>query len=123
MRLLATYELPFPPSVNAYWGVNNRGNTYLKKNARSFRENAIAAIWSQAGCKPKAIKCRVRLEIDLYPPDKNDRDVDNFDGKAIFDALTHAGVLKDDCQVRERTGRMHDADGGSGRAVVQVFEL
>ncbi|WP_134871266.1 RusA family crossover junction endodeoxyribonuclease, partial [Cronobacter sakazakii] len=39
------------------------------------------------------------VEITLYPPDARRRDIDNYN-KALFDALTHAGVWEDDSQVK-----------------------
>ena len=39
------------------------------------------------------------VEIVLYPPDERRRDIDNYN-KALFDALTHAGIWEDDSQVR-----------------------
>lgn len=39
------------------------------------------------------------VEITLFPPDARRRDIDNYN-KALFDALTHAGVWEDDSQVK-----------------------
>ena len=39
------------------------------------------------------------VEIILYPPDARRRDIDNYN-KALFDALTHAGIWEDDSQVK-----------------------
>jgi len=39
------------------------------------------------------------VEITLFPPDERSRDIDNYN-KALFDALTHAGVWEDDSQVK-----------------------
>jgi crossover junction endodeoxyribonuclease RusA len=39
------------------------------------------------------------VEIILYPPDARRRDIDNYN-KALFDALTHAGIWEDDSQVQ-----------------------
>ncbi len=38
------------------------------------------------------------VEIIIYPPDKRKRDMDNIK-KALFDALQHAGLYKDDYQI------------------------
>ncbi|WP_407065701.1 RusA family crossover junction endodeoxyribonuclease [Enterobacter kobei] len=40
-----------------------------------------------------------QVEIILYPPDARRRDIDNYN-KALFDALTHAGIWEDDSQVK-----------------------
>lgn len=44
----------------------------------------------------------VAVTITLHAPDKRIRDIDNYI-KATLDALTHAGVWKDDSQVARLT--------------------
>lgn len=47
------------------------------------------------------------------------RDLDNFGGKALLDALTHAGVWLDDSQVRSLSMRW-GANTHGGLAVVEI---
>ncbi|KAB0142503.1 RusA family crossover junction endodeoxyribonuclease, partial [Escherichia coli] len=77
--------LPFPPSVNTYWRHPNKG--------------AFAAIVEQLRRLPKPTSAPASVEIVLFPPDNRIRDLDNYN-KALFDALTHAGVWEDDSQVK-----------------------
>jgi len=123
MRLLATYELPFPPSVNHYWFRRKDGRgKFIGKAGKAFRSNALAAIWSQHNGKPKTIAEPVALNLDFYPPDNLVRDIDNF-CKGVLDSLTHAGVLADDRQVKELASRMNKPAGKPGRLVVEIFEF
>lgn len=48
------------------------------------------------------IDCDVKVSIGLAPPRNNGWDIDNYT-KALFDALTHAGVWKDDKLVVKMT--------------------
>ncbi|EOC3440315.1 RusA family crossover junction endodeoxyribonuclease, partial [Escherichia coli] len=48
---------------------------------------------------PKPTSAPASVEIVLFPPDNRIRDLDNYN-KALFDALTHAGVWEDDSQVK-----------------------
>ena len=48
---------------------------------------------------PKPTTAPASVEIVLFPPDNRIRDLDNYN-KALFDALTHAGVWEDDSQVK-----------------------
>ncbi len=58
---------------------------------------------------------------ELYPPDKRRRDLDNFDGKALWDALTKAGVWKDDSQVKSRYSEWGDVLKG-GNVFVTIYK-
>nr|ELR5039296.1 RusA family crossover junction endodeoxyribonuclease [Providencia stuartii]ELR5082475.1 RusA family crossover junction endodeoxyribonuclease [Providencia stuartii] len=90
--------LPFPPSVNACWR-NINGKTLISAAGRKFRANAIAAVYEQLRKRPKVITENVSVIVKMYPPSKRRMDIDNY-LKAPFDALTHAGIWKDDDQVK-----------------------
>lgn len=90
-------HLPFPPSVNSYWrtvriGKSNR--TLISEKGRLYRERVLALL----GRAKQPFTGRLRLTVEMFPPDKRKRDVDNF-LKASLDALTHAGIYQDDSQI------------------------
>ncbi|EQA1140096.1 TPA: RusA family crossover junction endodeoxyribonuclease [Escherichia coli] len=95
--------LPFPPSVNTYWRAPNsgplKGRHLISAKGRAFQSSACASIIEQLRCLPKPSSAPASVEIVLYPPDARRRDIDNYN-KALFDALTHAGVWEDDSQVK-----------------------
>ncbi|MFU0912838.1 RusA family crossover junction endodeoxyribonuclease [Kluyvera intermedia] len=95
--------LPFPPSVNTYWRAPNsgplKGRHLISQKGRAFQSAACAAIIEQLRKLPKPSAELAAVEITLYPPDQRCRDIDNYN-KALFDALTHAGVWEDDSQVK-----------------------
>ncbi|WP_193751007.1 RusA family crossover junction endodeoxyribonuclease [Pantoea stewartii] len=93
--------LPFTPSVNGYWRDTNTGMK-ISASGRSFRSNAIAAIFKQLKRRPQPITVNVEVTVLLYPPDKRNRDLDYYQ-KALFDSLTHAGVWGDDRQFKRFT--------------------
>ncbi|RKS87310.1 crossover junction endodeoxyribonuclease RusA [Orbus hercynius] len=87
--------LPYPPTVNHYWGaVGNR--RYIKPQGIQFR-NEVTGIVLQNKANKKLSE-RIRVDINAYMPDRRKRDLDNIN-KAIFDALTHSGVIIDDDQI------------------------
>ena len=98
-----TLVLPFPPSVNTYWRAPNKGplagRHLVSADGRKFQSAACAAIIEQLRRLPKPSTEQAAVEIILYPPDARRRDLDNYN-KALFDALTHAGVWEDDSQVK-----------------------
>ena len=95
--------LPFPPSVNTYWRAPNRGplagRHLISAAGRKYQSDACAAIIEQLRRLPKPSTTPAAVEIVLFPPDQRRRDLDNYN-KALFDALTHAGVWEDDSQVK-----------------------
>ncbi|ECE0793449.1 RusA family crossover junction endodeoxyribonuclease [Salmonella enterica subsp. diarizonae serovar 58:r:z53] len=95
--------LPFPPSVNTYWRSPNKGPLkgchLVSARGRKYQSDACAAVIEQLRRLPKPSTALAAVEITLYPPDNRIRDLDNYN-KALFDALTHAGVWEDDSQVK-----------------------
>jgi crossover junction endodeoxyribonuclease RusA len=51
--------------------------------------------------------------MNLYPPDKRTRDIDNY-SKALFDALTHANFWIDDSQIKKLLTIMHEKSSKKG---------
>lgn len=91
--------LPWPPSVNHYYGQTKRGKKlikYITAKGKQFREDVITACHEQAPGfnEPDKIYC----EVTLYVPDKRIRDLDNY-MKPLLDALTHAKIWDDDSQI------------------------
>ncbi|WP_337025911.1 RusA family crossover junction endodeoxyribonuclease [Pantoea anthophila] len=93
--------LPFPPSVNTYWR-NTRKGVLISASGRCFRSNASASVMEQLKRCPVPITVNVEVSALLFPPDKRQRDLDNY-LKALFDSLTHAGVWVYDNQIKRFT--------------------
>jgi crossover junction endodeoxyribonuclease RusA len=91
---LIALTLPWPPSINHYYG--QRGSRkFIKKAGREFRAR-VADIVADNYCLKE--DGRLALFIHVYAPDKRRRDIDNI-VKATQDALQHAGCYEDDCQI------------------------
>ena len=87
-------ELPYPPSINHYYRrVGSR--TLISREGRAYRKR-ICSILAAAGVRP--IDGALAVVIELYPPDRRRRDVDNAQ-KALLDALEHGGAYHDDSQI------------------------
>ncbi|EES6318568.1 RusA family crossover junction endodeoxyribonuclease, partial [Escherichia coli] len=89
--------------MNTYWRHPNKGafagKSLISAAGRKFQSAACAAIVEQLRRLPKPTSAPASVEIVLFPPDNRIRDLDNYN-KALFDALTHAGVWEDDSQVK-----------------------
>jgi len=102
MRGMITLSLPYPPSTNGIWRrVGNK--TLLSGAARAYRA-AVAKTILQAKAQGQLasgllpLNGRLALALTLIAPNKTRRDLDNHI-KAAQDALTHAGVWRDDAQI------------------------
>jgi len=85
--------LPWPPTVNSYYGTARSGAKFISKKGRVFRDALEEAIHEQVpGLK---LDEALFLDVVLYPPDKRRRDLDNY-MKALLDACTIAGLWEDD---------------------------
>ena len=112
-------ELPWPPSVNHYWRrVGNR--TVISKKGREYKAACQRSVLEQLGALPR-LSCRLSVQVDLYPPDRRRRDIDNS-AKALLDGLTTAGVWHDDQQIDELSLLRCEVRRG-GMAVVQVLKF
>lgn len=85
--------LPYPPTANTYYRhIVDRGRprTLISKRGRDYRRTvAILA----RGCG--MIRGRLDVHIQLWPPDRRKRDLDNA-FKGLLDSLEHAGVIEND---------------------------
>jgi len=114
-----TLTLPWPPSTNHTWR-KGRGRVFLSEQTKTFRK-AVASI-VLASRMPRPALGALEVTVTLYPPDNRRRDADNFAGKALFDALTLAGVWADDSQIRKQTTTWGDVVKG-GCVKVEIIPM
>lgn len=92
--------IPYPTtSGNHLWKHTNTGKHYITNKARDYFADVKMAVMAQ-GAHLNTDR-PLRLQVLLYPPDRKRRDMDNA-WKVIGDALTKAGVWKDDHQIRAK---------------------
>lgn len=108
--------LPWPPSINHYWAAVG-GKFVLRREGRAYRKRVAELLTQQP--KPRDIGHYVNVAIGAYPPDERTRDLDNLP-KAIFDALTHCGVWRDDSLVERYSVTRLSEWNTSGFVVVSV---
>jgi len=88
-------ELPYPPSINHYY-LRTRNGVILGKKGRSYREEVTILCQHAKFMFPK--ECKLAVAIELFPPDKRRRDIDNT-LKALLDSMQHANIYADDNQI------------------------
>jgi crossover junction endodeoxyribonuclease RusA len=89
-------NLPYPPSVNGYWGFKGH-RRFLTKKAVEFKALVAYQVLKQ---RTRFNKDILEMRIVWHPPDRRIRDIDN-PIKPLLDALTQAGLFEDDCQIRK----------------------
>jgi crossover junction endodeoxyribonuclease RusA len=99
-------SLPWPPTTGNHQHGRRGRCVYVLDAVVTYRQQ-VAVLASMARVR---VAGRVRVMVDLTPPDKRRRDADNA-LKLIFDALVRAGVLEDDSNrvIVEHTVRWHAA--------------
>lgn len=87
--------VPYPPSVNNYWGFNG-SRRFLTPKAVEFK-NTVKTIVVRQGVKSLG-NARLYVKVKLYPDSTRIADIDNR-LKSLLDALCQAGVYDDDSQI------------------------
>jgi len=92
----------------------------IAKAGREYRESVKRFIY-QYGFKTIPLEVKLRMEIEMYPPDRRGRDVDNYQ-KPILDSLEKAKFYENDRQVKELESKMKAMVPGGG-LIIRVFKL
>ena len=112
--------LPYPPSINDYYGTKPDGTKYIKPKGALFRAEVIALAGPSAPHHPKTT--RLSMSVLVNCPDHRERDLDNI-LKALQDALQHAGVYVKDSQIDALLIRRGEVmRGGQVHVTMEVLE-
>ena len=111
------FDLPVPPSVNRYY----RHVGYRVLISREGRRYRMMCVSRLAGSVEK-FTGPVRFSVDVYPPDRRRRDLDNL-LKSLQDAIVHAGVMADDSLIKSLHMEMRDPVPPEGFVHVHIETL
>lgn len=100
--------LPYPPSVNALYRAV-KGRSILSEKYRQWQYEAGQIIGLQ---RPGMVPGAVNVTVELSPPDKRRRDIDNAGFKAVLDLLVKHRVIEGDDSkfVRQITARWVESE-------------
>jgi len=117
-----TLVLPFPPTINHYWRVDQKtGRPYLSDAGKAFRADVLAAVYSQLKLPLPRLSGRIAVVVEVAAPDKRRYDIDNR-LKGLLDAMAHAGIYANDEQIDKITIE-RAPPCTSGFAKVEIEEL
>lgn len=118
--VLATWTLPWPPSVNGYFGTITKGKLagrkFLSERGKQYRSDVLKLL---LGKKPVPHGMPISLHILCYPPDRRVRDLDNI-CKSLQDALVAAEMMRDDEDVWDLHLTRACLSSPPGRVVIHV---
>lgn len=111
--------LPYPPTLNHFYA---RSGTKLYR-VKAYTDFIGYVSWLFKTQSPADWKKtgRFSVKIDVYPPDRRKRDLDNL-VKPIFDALTQGGAWNDDSQIDKFLVRRQAPNKDNPRVVVEIFK-
>ena len=89
------FIVPYPPSVNHYWGLHGK-RIYVKAKGLDYRRRVKGCFVSSM----VPLQGDLGLFLDIWHPDRRKRDLDNV-LKPLIDALQAAKLLEDDSQISE----------------------
>jgi crossover junction endodeoxyribonuclease RusA len=108
--------IPFPPSINSYWGFYGH-RRFLTKKAVQFKADVAEQVRL---ADVNFGDARLFITVLLYPKDKRIRDLDNF-LKSCMDALVQAGLFDDDSQIdRLLVERREKFKGGKAELIISI---
>jgi len=113
--MITSLHLPYPPSVNHYWGQFGK-QKFIGKKGKEFRM-AVSEVCIDM--ELSTLDGRLAVHVAIWPPDNRKRDVDNV-LKPLLDAMEHAGVYENDSQIDELHIIRHPPIKGGACSVVLV---
>jgi len=112
-----SFELPWPPSINHYYTRTSTG-VMINKRAREYRRETLYLLSKYKGSFTEIE--RLQMIINLYPPDRRKRDIDNH-CKSLIDCLQNAKVFPDDEQIDRLTvSRREQTKGGCAMVYIEA---
>ena len=109
-------ELPYPPSINHYYARQKNGAVYINQKGKSYR---VAVKHNLHLTKP--VEGKVKLHVDVFPPDNRKRDLDNIN-KCLLDALQCSGIIKDDYDIDYLSMRRCETIKG-GKVIIHLEQI
>lgn len=113
-----TLELPYAPSVNHYYR-HVGARVLISRDGRNYREKVANRIAAE---RIATMTGDIELHIQLYPPDRRRRDIDNV-LKVLLDTLTIGKLYEDDSQVKRLAVEKLEPLPPDGMIIIRAKEI
>ena len=110
--------LPWPPSMNSYYGSDRTGRKWVSRRGVDFREVTKKVVEVRF---PKPMEGRLALRVAYFPPTRRKYDIDNY-LKPLLDALERAGAFENDEQIDQLEVRKSNVCKG-GHCWVEITRM
>jgi crossover junction endodeoxyribonuclease RusA len=111
-------HLSFPPSANRMYRNIGANRTIMSKVYREWKTSNVRSIDVKNGfIYPSAVS----IELAITPPDKRNRDLDNYI-KPVLDVLEASGILENDNMVKRLNVFWQKADKQSAGVSCYIKE-
>ncbi|MBL4864787.1 MAG: RusA family crossover junction endodeoxyribonuclease [Pseudomonadales bacterium] len=114
--------LPWPPSVNGYYRAIVRGKhatQILSAKGRAYKQAVLEIVIADGN---PSVLGTVKVTERFYPPDLKKRDIDNH-RKAYRDGIENAGVIENDCLIKEDHGYWCEVDRKNPRVELVIERI
>lgn len=112
--------LPLPPSTNELIGKSQKGRKFYGSKKKNMYFNEVFYLLHNNNLTKLMLKKELEVKVKFYIKRASCSDIDNR-FKALFDALTHAGIFKDDSQICKLSSEKHKSS--NERAVIEINEI
>ena len=89
---------------------------HINKRGKSYRTCVRYILKDETPLEGK-----LKLHIDVFPPDKRKRDLDNIN-KCLIDSLQYGGVIKDDFDIDSLSMKRCEVIKG-GKVIIKLEEI
>lgn len=110
------FTLPWPPSINNYYGRRKDGGKYLKATARNYLESMPWEIKRQ--CGQVKLKGKVKVNYVFATPSQGKHDISNL-YKALDDVMERSGIIENDNDIYRGNSEKYDR----GTVTITVEEI
>ena len=117
-KVLKKFVFPWPPSINSlYCQGKTHGQKFLTKQGKAYKQKIIE-LYANDDMDP--INEAIKVRIELFPPDRRTRDIDNYI-KPLLDGLKFLEIVADDSVITTLAVIKHEKNIKFNKGLALVY--